>query len=263
MLALLGSVFLIAAPGTAPVWPAGTQTPDARAVMVKMAEYLAKSPAWSVKVLSGYDAVQPDGYKVEWNDVRTVTLSRPNRLRVESQRSDGVRTLILFDGKDVTTFDESARVFAQAAHPGNLDQAVFYFVHDLRMRLPLAIMLLRNLPEELEQRVQYIKYVEKTFTLGAPADHIAAKTPTADFQLWIAEGDRPLPMRVVITYKNERAQPQFRAQFSDWNLHIKPSDSLFVFTPPPGARKIPFAGSLSNYVPARQGSASRMKGGKQ
>ena len=37
------------------------------------------------------------------------------------------------------------------------------------MRLPLAIILLRNLPEELEQRVQYLKYVEKTFTLGAIA----------------------------------------------------------------------------------------------
>jgi hypothetical protein len=228
-----------------------------------MADYLAKSPAWSATVHTSYDAVQPDGYKVEWNGMRTVTLRRPDRLRVESERSDGTRSLILFDGKSITSFDESARVYAQVPHPGSVDDAVVYFVHDLGMRLPLAIMLLDRLPAELQQRVQAVKYVEKTATLGTPADHIAAKTATVDFQVWIAEGDRPLPLRVVLTYKNTRGQPQFRAQFSDWNLDIKPSDTMFSFAPPAGVKQIPFAATLANIAPARQGSAARMKGGKQ
>jgi hypothetical protein len=143
-----------------------------------------------------------------------------------------------------------------------VDEAVVYFVHDLGMRLPLAVMLLDNLPNELQNRVRFVKYVEKTATLGAPAYHIAAKTPTVDFQLWIAEGDRPLPMRVVLTYKNSRGEPQFRAQFSDWNLDIKPSDTLFTFTPPAGANKIPFVASLRDIVPP-QGSAGRTKGRNQ
>jgi Predicted periplasmic protein (DUF2092) len=39
-----------------------------------------------------------------------------------------------------------------------------------------------------------------------------------DFQLWIADGDQPLPLRAVLTYRREAGQPQFRAQFSDWNF---------------------------------------------
>jgi hypothetical protein len=144
-----------------------------------------------------------------------------------------------------------------------VDDAVVYFVHDLGMRLPLAIMLLDRMPAELQQRVQAVKYVEKTTTLGTPADHVAAKTPTVDFQVWIAQGDRPLPLRVVLTYKNTRGQPQFRAQFSDWNLDITPSDTLFAFTAPAGAKQIPFAATLASIAPSRQGSAARMKGGKQ
>jgi hypothetical protein len=228
-----------------------------------MADYLAKAPAWSVTVHTAYDAVQPDGYKVEWNEIRTVTLSRPDRLRVEGERSDGARSLVLFDGKEITTFDESARVYAKALHPGSVDDAVVYFVHNLGMRLPLAVMLLDRLPAELQQRIQFVKYVERTTTLGAPAYHIAAKTATVDFQLWIAEGDRPLPMRVVLTYKNTPGQPQFRAQFSDWNFDIKPSDTLFTFTPPAGVNRIPFAATLADIAPSWQGSAARMKGGKQ
>jgi hypothetical protein len=257
-----GVVLLIAAATLAVAWAANEQQPDARGVMMKMADFLAKSPAWSVTVHTAYDAVQPDGYKVEWNEMRNVTLSRPDRLRVEVERSDGARNLVLFDGKQVTTFDEKAHVYAQESHPGTVDDAVVYFVHDLGMRLPLAVMLLDNLPAELQQRVQAVKYVEKTATLGAPADHIAAKTPTVDFQLWIAEGDRPLPMRVVLTYRNAPGQPQFRAQFSDWNLDIKPPDTLFTFTPPAGANRIPFAASVLKMAPPHQGSASRMKGGK-
>jgi hypothetical protein len=230
---------------------------------MRMADYLSKAPAWSVTLHTSYDAVQRDGYKVEWNEIRTVTLSRPDRLRIDGERSDGARSLVLFDGKEITTFDESARVYAQAPHPGNIDDAVVYFVHGLGMRMPLAVMLLDRLPAELQQRVQFVKYVEKTTTLGAPAYHIAAKTATVDFQLWIAEGDRPLPMRVVLTYRNTRGQPQFRTQFSDWNLDIKPAASLFAFTPPAGAKKIPFAATLATIAPARQGSAARMKGGKQ
>jgi len=228
-----------------------------------MADYLAKSPAWSVTVHTAYDAVQPDGYKVEWNETRKVTLRRPDGLRVESEKSDGARSLVLFNGKTITSFDESGRVYAQAPHPGTVDDAVVYFVHDLGMRLPLAVMLLDRLPAELQQRVQAVKYVEKTVTLGEPADHIAAKTPTVDFQVWIAQGERPLPLRVVLTYKNSRGQPQFRAQFSDWDLDTKPSDALFSFTPPTGVKQIPFAATLASIAPMRRGSAARMKGGNQ
>jgi hypothetical protein len=45
----------------------------------------------------------------------------------------------------------------------------------------------------------------------------------------------------VITYKKAEGQPQFWAQFSDWNLSPDIPDSLFVFTPPEGAAKFAFA----------------------
>ena len=257
------AVFLGVTVSLAFSWAAIDSKPDGRAMVMKMADYLAKSPAWSVTVHTAYDAVQPDGFKVEWNEMRKVTLQRPDRLRVESERSDGARSLVLFDGKQITTFDESANVYARTTHPGTVDDAVVYFVHDLGMRLPLAMMLLDRMPTEMQQRVQAAKYVEKTTTLGTPAHHIAARTPTVDFQVWIAEGDRPLPVRVVLTYKNTPGQPQFRAEFSDWNFDVRPSDTLFAFTPPTGAKEIPFAANLLNIAPARQGSASRMQGGNQ
>lgn len=255
-------LYLMAAASAAPAWAIGGQSPDARQILMRMANFLSKTPSWNVTVHSAYDVVQPDGNKVEWNEIRTVTLSRPDHLRVEGERSDGARTLVLFDGKQITTVDESAKVYARTPHPGTVDDAVVYFVHDLGMRLPLAVLLLSRLPAELQQRVQSVDYVERTMTLGVPADHLVGKTATVDFQLWVTEGDRPLPLRAVLTYKDARGQPQFRAQFSDWKLDINPTDSLFAFSPPPGTNQVPFAATLAKVAPRRQGTANR-KGGRQ
>jgi hypothetical protein len=236
--------------------------PDARAIMMQMAEFLSKAQRMSVTVHGAYDALQPEGDKVEWNEVRTVTLSRPDRLRIDSERSDGTRSLVLFDGRQITTFDESGQVYAQAPQPGGVDETVVHFVRDLGLRLPLAVLLLGSLPAELQQRVQSVEYVEKTGTLGAPAHHLVGQTGTVDFQLWIADGDQPLPVRAVLTYRNDPGQPQFRAQFSDWNLAAEPTDSTFTFTPPTGANKIPFAAALPQ-IAARSKGAPVKKGEKK
>jgi hypothetical protein len=255
------SLVVLAGAGLAAAWAAIEKPPNGQQILMQMANFLSKTPKWRVNVHTSYDTVQRDGSKVEWNGVRTVTLSRPDRLRVENERSDGARTLVVFNGKDITTFDESAKVYAQESHPGTVDEAVFYFVHDLGMRLPLALLLLERLPAELQQRVQSVEYVEKAETLGAPARHIMGKTSNVDFQLWITEGDRPVPLRAVLTYRNAPGQPQFRAEFTDWNFDIKPPDSLFSFTPGPGVNKIPFAAALAKIAP-RKGPGIR-KGGAQ
>ena len=77
-------------------------------------------------------------------------------------------------------------------------------------------------------------------------------------QVWIAQGEQPLPRRVILTYKNAPGQPQFRADLSEWNLSPKVADNSFTFTPPAGAEQIPFL------APVRQkGSLPVTKGGEQ
>jgi hypothetical protein len=49
----------------------------------------------------------------------------------------------------------------------------------------------------------------------------------------------------VLTYKNAEGDPQFRAQFSDWNLAPEIREAQFAFTPPQGARKIAFAAQVT------------------
>lgn len=234
---------------------------QANAILMRMADFLATTQSFSVSVHGNYDAVQASGQKIEFGEARKVTLSRPDRLRLEGESSDGARTLTVFNGKEIMLVDAARNVYATAPQPGGLDDSIVHFVKDLGMRLPLAMLLVSQLPAELKGRVKTIDYVEKTSILGAPSHHLAARTDTVDFQIWVADGDKPLPQRVVITYKQAAGEPQFRAQFSDWNLAPAVSDATFQVAPPAGAQKIAFAAQLPRLSPTDKKS-SDSKGAK-
>ena len=220
---------------------------QAREILMNMAKFLSQTQRFSVNILTAYDVVQASGEKIEFNDKRKVIVTRPDHLRIETERSEGTRLLTVFDGKNITvaTTTKNENVFAEAPINGDLDAAVAYFTKDLHMRLPLSLLLVNQLPEELERILQDIDFVENTSIFGVPTHHLVGSTDTVDFQVWIKDGKQPLPLRIVLTYVDEEGQPQFRAQFSDWNLSPKITDSLFVFTPSQGAKKINFLARLN------------------
>lgn len=267
IMAVAASASAMAQPPSVPAKPpsaassAATESQaQAREILARMAQFLAKNQRFSVQVHAGYDAVQPSGQKIEFSEKRTVTLSRPNRLRLEGSGSDGAKVLTVFTGKEILLIDHVAGVYATTPQPGGIDETVKHFVGELGMRLPLAVLLLSDLPQELQARVQMVDYVERTSVNGAPAHHLAARTDTVDFQVWVADGDKPLPQRVVITYKQAEGQPQFRAQLSGWNLTPAISDATFNVKPPQKAQKVVFAAQLARAKPAAGDKPGAAKG---
>ena len=236
---------------------------EAMALLNRAADFLAQSPQFSVTIRAGHDVVQGSGQKIEFGEVRKVTLKRPDRFRSDIERSDGEKGLVLFDGKDIIVFNEKDKVFAKSSRPGDLDGAVTHLLSDLKMRLPLAMMFLSRLPVEIEKRVRSVDMVERSVVMDVPCAHLAARTEDVDFQIWVPSEGEPLPRRIVITYKHDDGQPQFRANFSDWNLTPNPSESLFAFSPTEGVREIPFLARMEISKPEPVKKPARKKGGKK
>ena len=253
----LGAAPALAA-GDAPAAAAAEQDPEARAILLKMADFIAKAPALSLTMRSGYDAIQADGQRIEFGEQRRILLQRPDRVRVEVERSDGDRGMVLFDGKGITVFKADDNVYARVEKPGTVDSALVYLVRDLQLTMPMARMFHTGFPQEMEKLLTAISYVEEDALFDVPTDHLAVRSAEVDMQVWIAQGEQPLPRRVILTYKNAPGQPQFRADLSEWNLSPKVADNSFTFTPPAGAEQIPFL------APVRQkGSLPVTKGGEQ
>jgi len=232
----------------------------AMAILKNMSEYLAKTEHFSVTIREGYDAVQQSGQKIEFGALRKVTVSRPDRLRIEVERSDGEKSLVIFDGKDLTVYTAKDNVYATVSKQGTLDQVIKYAVDDLKIRVPLATMLLSTFPSELDKLGVSADYVETTTIVDVPCDHLAVRTAGGvDFQVWVAQASEPLPRRIVITYEDEKGQPQFWADLFNWNLAPEVSDALFTFTPPDGADRIQFL----TEVRSAAATATPKKGGEK
>jgi hypothetical protein len=236
--------------------------PEAMPILKKMSEYLAQAERFSVVVRDSYDVVQESGQKIEFGEVRKLTLSRPDHLRIEFERSSGEKGLVLFDGKEITVYQANENIYASTSKPGTLDEAIKHAVGDLKVRFPLAMMLLSTFPNELDSRVDSADYVEKTTITDVPCDHLAVRTAQGvDFQVWVAQGDQPVPRRIVITYTGETGQPQFRADLSDWNFSPDVSDALFAFTPPSGAERVQFLAEVRNVI--TKAASKKKKGGQK
>ena len=75
---------------------------------------------------------------------------------------------------------------------------------------------------------------------GILCDHIAFRNDAVDWQIWIAQGDTPLPRKLVITSKLLPESPQFTVSISKWESEPDVSEADFIFEPPEGSTRIDF-----------------------
>ena len=241
-------------------WPVNASEPDdrqAKDILQNMARTLAGAEQFSVTLHSTYDAPQENGQMVEFGVRRNIQVKRPDRLRVDKQRSDGDRLTLVFDGKQMIVHNVTENVYATAEKAGSVDDTVKYLVGKLKIPLPLARMFRTTLPAEMEQLVEEIDYVELNMLTDVPTDHLAVRTRDVDFQIWIARDKEPLPRRIVITYKNFKGDPQFRADFSNWDLSAKGVKGPFTYSVPKDAEQVPMLVRSRQQVgiPTQEGGA--------
>jgi hypothetical protein len=210
---------------------------EAESRLLDMAMKLADTNQFTVTIHMTYDVVQDSGQIIEFGEVRTLQIGRPDFLRVDAQQSDGDVGGLIFDGQTITQFSETQRVYSQIERPGDIDAMIRYAVGELGVRLPLARMLVSSFPQEILRLTNSVDIVERN-TLGPLAtEHIAGMTDDLDYQVWIAEDN--FPTRIVLTYKNAPGQPQFRADFADWETTPILKRASFTYVPPEDAEKIP------------------------
>ena len=77
--------------------------------------------------------------------------------------------------------------------------------------------------------------IQAAATMGRPE-----RLTEADVQLWIEEGDRPLPRKIMITSKWESGSPRYVANM-EWSTEPEIDPETFVFKAPEGSTNIGFA----------------------
>ncbi len=211
--------------------------PNAGVLLMEMASYLAAQPQLTVDIEAGFDVLQADGRKIQFLEGHRMLLKRPKRLRIDPVSTGGQS--LLFDSDNITVLHRESGLYAQVPQPESIDDAILYFIRDLEMRLPLAPLMTTWFPQELSHHLLTVDYVESTFILGQLTHHLSARLKQSDMQVWIAAGDAPLPLRVVLTYPTI-GNPQYWADFRGWDTNPELNEDDFSLQLPLGAKPIAF-----------------------
>jgi len=218
---------------------------ETMATLMNFVQFLTSQKSFSYTAEMGYEAVQESGLRLEFGATRKVTIQRPNRVRVEAQRRDGGKRLVIIDGKEISVFDENENVYAIVPKQGTLTEIIDYIVDELQMPVPLGELMSDDLTQVLIEKTTFGRTIGESIIAGIRCDNLVIQNDEVDIQLWIEKGDQPLPRRIVITYKNEPGEPQFWAQFVAWDLSPDVDDKQFTFQPPADADRIEFAPILA------------------
>jgi hypothetical protein len=216
------------------------RTQDAISALQRMSEFLTSRSSLRFTADIQYDAVQQSGQKIEFGSYRQIAVRAPNRARVEVSHWDGGRELVFFDGNRISAAMPDFHVYASTAFSGTVGEAFDRLVEEHGIATPLADLLRRDLPEEVASRVVSARRLREVMISGTICDHLSFRGREVDFQIFVSQGESPVPLRFVIDYKSSPGAPQFRAQLHDWEVDEPLPDSLFHFVPLVGAQRVPF-----------------------
>ena len=83
-------------------------------------------------------------------------------------------------------------------------------------------------------------YVGPATIDGVATDQFAFRQPGVDWQIWIQQGDKPLPKKLVFTTTDDPARPEHTVEMT-WDLGARHAASAFAFVPPKGSHEIALA----------------------
>jgi hypothetical protein len=224
-------------------WVASAQPArvDAKAdqLLRAMTTYMAGLPKLSVKTENSLEAVTADGQKVQFVAPATLTFQRPDKL-VAQRQGDVADQRFIYDGKTLTLFNPGSGHYSTVPAPANLDAMLEFAQTKLDVTAPGSDLIDTRAYDKLMQDVKTGTYIGLEVVGGQRCHHLAYQGAEVDWQLWVRDGDRPLPCRYVITSKNIAGAPQFTMQVVGADTNPKTSPEMFRFVPPAGAKAVEF-----------------------
>jgi hypothetical protein len=214
-----------------------TDSAEAKKMLKAMSDFLAAQKTLSVGFDTVFEIVTPTDQKLGLASSGTATLSRPDKIRVA--RSGGFADFeILYDGKTLTFLGKNANLFTQVAAPGTVDQLIDVLQDKYNRPLPGADLLMSNSYAELMQDVYDSKDLGSGVINGVECDALAFRKADVDWQIWIAQGERPYPCRFVVTSKLANGDPQYTIQFRDWKFGNDVAADDFAFKNASNAKQV-------------------------
>ena len=213
-----------------------------REPLIRMASFVTSAQNYSMTVNFGNEGILKDGQRIELGALFKVDFARPNKARISIENRTGESSIIVLDGDSLSVLakTDAALLYDQVDQPGDVDHSLKYLNQVLgtndQIRHFFSIELMTRLSKTIESGL----YLGESKIVGTICEHLALRTDDLDVQVWIPKMGKPLPFRMVATYREIEGQPQFWADFIEWDFSPNFGPDFFEFIPPESAKQVDF-----------------------
>jgi hypothetical protein len=246
---VLGSVQVGAAPkGTtmpksamkSPVANEGIIQDSAVDALKQMSNYLMQQQTLQIGTEGSLDVVTGDGQRIQLDGTTTYKIRRPGF--VIDYVSDMKSRRFIYDGKTFTVYSPKLGYYASVPAPATNREVLDAIYTKYGISLPL-VDLFRWGDGTNADRIKALKsaYDVGPATIdGAETEHYAFREANVDWEVWIQQGDQPLPRKLVIVDRTDPARPTFTTRLT-WQVNPTFTDADFAFVPDANAKRIQLA----------------------
>ena len=211
--------------------------PQALQALQRMSAYLGTIGKFEIKADTTLDQVYRNGQKLQFGGTIEYKVARPGGFMISVATDRKVRKFY-YDGKTLTMYGPVAGLYATIDAPPTIRELMDVLYTNYDVDLPLMDLFRWSDPnngrsEHLDSGI-LVGYAKIN---GVDTQHYAFREGGVDWQVWIAEGDRPLPLKFVITSTWLSGQPQFTSVLK-WDEKPSFSSDEFSFKPPAGTARI-------------------------
>ena len=211
--------------------------PQATALLKKMSDYMGGLTSFTADTYVFDEKIMGDGFKLSVLRSGTIKVQRPNKLYIA--RKGMVRDQeAFFDGSRLVLHGKRAGASVEVPFSGDVDAVLDAATATLGAELPARDLVSLDAYTPLMAAVEESAYLGTVEIGGVSCRQMAFRTDEVDWQLWVEEGDRPLPCRYTITSKWLFAAPQYTVTFTNWQVNPKLPASDFEYTAPAGTKSM-------------------------
>lgn len=218
--------------------------PAALAALERMSTYLKTLTAFEITAETSLDLVTEDNEKLKLDGVNKYLVRRPDNFMVEVATDWRVRRLT-YDGKTLTLSAPELKFYASAPVTGTSRSVLDRANENYGLTLPLADLFSWTDPTHNNRPAPTSALGLGAAKIGGvETERFAFREEDVDWQIWIQKGDKPVPLKIVITDRTDPTLPQYSALLR-WNTAPQFTADTFTFRPEAGAMRIQLSSKTS------------------
>jgi hypothetical protein len=225
----------------------------ADSLLKAMSMYMASLQQFTVSTERTVEVTLKTGQKIQYANFGKLFVRRPNRLRADfigdpmnpiwiipDSTRKPMDVSVYYIDSALNVIERNRHEYATAKVPGTIDSMIDYAANCFDIEAPASDLLFLDSYKQLIDGVVTGMYAGMANIDSVVCHHLVYSNEDVDWQIWIENSSKPLPVQYMITSKKEKGSPDFEIKLNHWDVTSKIADTTFVFTPPSDAKKTDF-----------------------